>query len=477
MKKLAKTVFSLALALCLVLSLGGAAFAETYNIENGSISVESEEQGQFVSQPANNVNRVLQTTETVITGSSNSNTVTINAEAGSTANVTFDNLNISSGGDAPVSVTGAGNVNIELEGNNMLEVGDVNSGHAALEKNDATSTGTLTITDKDGDGKLTSQNTGGYGAGIGGSVGNSTSNITIEGGEIDAAGAKSAAAIGGGSAPDANSKGGSAENIRITGGKVTAGSNGTAIGAGFGGEYARNIVISGDADVTATGGSGAGIGGASNTKNVDGIVISGNATVNASSKSGAAIGGGTPNTSIGSITISDNANVTAKITRGYYGVGNEYGAPIGTGGGNGTHGKDVAPDTTKLTKNGSVTMEHAKVNNDESITTISKTTLVGTYVPGASATASVAAPVYARYYVIDGKNAEWLRDSGEELTFLLNSDKVEKVVIDGTEVEFEINPDGEVVISAELLQALDNGQHEIEFIFADGSCKTTFTIK
>lgn len=467
MKKLAKTVFSLALALCLVLSLGGAAFAETYYIEDGSITVNASESGQTVSQGETyqNTPDAAPIISNRNPGTASSNTVTINAEAGSTANVTFDDLNISSGGGAPVSVTGAGDVKIELDGNNKLKVWNVNSGHAALEKNDATSTGTLTITDKDGDGKLTSQNTGGYGAGIGGSMANSTSNITIEGGEIDAAGAKSAAAIGGGSAPNANSTGGSAENIRITGGKVTAGSNGTAIGAGFGGEYARDIVISGDADVTATGGSGAGIGGASNVKEVS-ITISGNATVKATADNAAAIGAGT-NGNVNSIVISDNAQVTAEIVDGIY-MNNEYGAPIGTGGHNGQHGKDISPDTSKLTPNGYV--KTIDIDKNEK-------TIVGSYIPAASVTASAAAPVYARYYVIDGKNAEWLRDSGEDLTFLLNSDKVEKVVIDGTEVEFEINPDGEVVIYAELLQTLDNGQHEIEFIFADGSCKTTFTMK
>lgn len=465
MKKLAKTVFSLALALCLVLSLGGAAFAETYYIEDGDIAVNASESGQTVSQGTNiNIPDAAPVISNRTPETPSSNTVTINAEAGSTANVTFDDLNINVDSVAPVQVTGEGNVNIELDHENSLCVFGDSSASAALEKNDSSSKGTLTITDTDGDGKLTARSTQGFGAGIGGSAGNSTSNITIEGGEITASAVKSAAGIGGGSAPNTNTIGGSAENIRITGGKVdaTGGDGGGAgIGSGGRGEYARDIVISGDADVTATGNGGAGIGGGYNCEETS-VTISGNAKVNATSVIGGAIGSGEGG-SVDSIVISDNAVVTAKVDTEQSTYGARRGVPFGAG-----YGKDFAPDTSKLTSNGSVkTIDRNK----------NEKTIVGTYVPGASAAVSAAAPVYARYYVIDGKNAEWLRDSGEELTFLLNSDKVEKVVIDGTEVEFEINPDGEVVISAELLQALDNGQHEIEFIFADGSCKTTFTIK
>lgn len=36
---------------------------------------------------------------------------------------------------------------------------------------------------------------------------------------------------------------------------------------------------------------------------------------------------------------------------------------------------------------------------------------------------------------------------------------------------------GEILIPSEVLEALEAGEHEIEFIFADGSCKTEFTIK
>lgn len=473
MKKLAKTVFSLALALCLVLSLGGAAFADTYYIEDGSITVNASESGQTVSQ--GDAHQNTPDAAPIISNrdseTASSNTVTINAEAGATANVTFDDLNISSGYDASVSVIGDGDVSIELDGNNSLLVGDGNSVHAALEKNDATSTGTLTITDKDGDGKLMASSTGGYGAGIGGSQYNSTSNITIEGGEINASAAKSAAGIGGGSG--GTNVGGSAENIRITGGKIdaTGGAGGGAgIGSGGRGEYARDIVISGDAEVKAGGYFSAGIGGGSDSKGTS-ITISGNAKVNASSVTGGAIGSGEGG-SVDSIVISDNAEVTAEIDTEKETYGSNCGVPFGAG-----YGKEFAPDTSKLTSKGSVKTIDSKKNEN---------TIVGAYTPPPPAPAPessgnsaevIVLPIAASYHVIDGKDAEWVKGSGEALTFRLSFHKVEKVLIDGTEVDFDINDDGDVVISADTLETLTSGNHEIRFVFPDGSCKTNITVK
>ena len=82
---------------------------------------------------------------------------------------------------------------------------------------------------------------------------------------------------------------------------------------------------------------------------------------------------------------------------------------------------------------------------------------------------------YAKYYVVEGKEQEWTKGSADGLKFELNSDKVVKVLIDGVEVEFTVE-NGEIVIAPEVLEALEAGEHEIEFIFDDGSCKTTFVI-
>lgn len=381
MKKIFKSLFSLALALCLMLSLGTAAFADNWDIANGDIAVSATESGQNVSQ--GEVSKA--DSAPVISGTSTSNTVTISAAENATANVTFDNLNISIGGTeagkSPVSVKGDGNVNIELNGDNVLKVGNAGNNHAALEKNDSDGKGTLTITDNDVNGSLNADAQG-QGAGIGSAQNNGTSNINIEGGNI------------------------------------TAGSN----------------------------------------------------------KSGAAIGSGY-NGSVGTVTISDNAQVTTNNKPLY--IAGEKSIGDGIGAGDAGNKKNFVLDTSKLTSKGSVTMETMEVDSKTGDFYLDKTTvIVGSYVPPVAAVAAASAtqPLPARYYVIIGNNSAWAAGSAEELAFKLNSDEVTKVLVDGEEVAFEISENGEVVIAAEVLEALDPGTHEIEFIFADGSCETVFNI-
>ena len=95
--------------------------------------------------------------------------------------------------------------------------------------------------------------------------------------------------------------------------------------------------------------------------------------------------------------------------------------------------------------------------------------------PAEESKTAASAPLYAKYFVIEGKNAEWTKGSNADLKFVLNSKDVVKVLIDGAEVEFTVAEDGTVTIAAAVIEALEAGTHEIEFIFADGSCKTTFT--
>ena len=119
-------------------------------------------------------------------------------------------------GKAALSVQGKGNVEIELDGDNVLKSG---YDRAGLEKN--TSTGTLTLKDdnqKDDNqkaGSLTA--TGGdYGAGIGGGDYGSGEDITIKGGTVNAAGGYGGAGIGGGYE-------GSGSNVTVSGAaQVTA---------------------------------------------------------------------------------------------------------------------------------------------------------------------------------------------------------------------------------------------------------------
>ncbi len=86
--------------------------------------------------------------------------------------------------------------------------------------------------------------------------------------------------------------------------------------------------------------------------------------------------------------------------------------------------------------------------------------------------AAASAPLYAKYFVIEGKGQQW---TDGDLEFVLNSNAVVKVLIDGVEVEFTVAEDGTVTIASAVIEALEAGTHEIQFIFADGSCMTTFT--
>ena len=121
--------------------------------------------------------------------------------------VTFDDLKIDvsdkdegddgpvHGGKAAVTVKGGHDAAIELDGKNELKSG---SGNAGLQKNEHESEGTLTIKDDKGkDGSLTAEG-GESGAGIGGGIESTGSNITIRGGTVKAVGGSSAAGIGDG---------------------------------------------------------------------------------------------------------------------------------------------------------------------------------------------------------------------------------------------------------------------------------------
>ena len=266
----------------IVVSSGIPAYAGTWDIADGDITVKAGD--------AEGTNRVTQgekdveDTDTVITGESKENTVTIDTSEGN-VDVTFDDLKIdaSDKGEAAVRVEGNGDVTIELDGDNELKSGGYNAG---LEKDGHRSEGTLTIKDDKGkDGSLTAEGGDGGGAGIGGGMESTGSNIKITGGTIEAVGGEGAAGIGGGVY-------GQGRDIEISGGKVSAtggdanenldpsrpGAAGIGDGAGTEGreidpdappsnpDNPNHIIISGDAEVEAkagasTGGKTAAIGG------------------------------------------------------------------------------------------------------------------------------------------------------------------------------------------------------------------------
>ena len=335
-QQLALRVLSTAALMAMVSSIATAAFADTYDLNKGSVTVETKENGiTYVTQKNTEINEHPDDTGVTITsgGEKTSNTITVETAKDQTTDVTLKDVNIevntSEAKTGAIEIKGDGDTNLELNGDNtVLTTNSTAEEHAAIEKADAYGTGTLTIkddvnddgsektgTDADTTGTLLA---GGYhmAAAIGGGSLSyredslaDTSNITITGGDITAvAGNDSAAAIGGGSD-------GTGKNIRIEGNAhVTAlAKSGAGIGGGTGG--GNSVTITDDAVVNARSYFDAAIGGGddagrSNSPNT--ITISGNATVTAESDESSAIGDGRyGNASDLTINIEKNANVTA----------------------------------------------------------------------------------------------------------------------------------------------------------------------
>ena len=191
----------------IVVSSGIPAYAARWDIAKGDITVKAGDEG--TNRVTQGEKENVEDTDTVITGESDKNTVTIDTSKGD-VDVTFDDLKIDVSdetegdvsGDGPareskaaVTVQGDHDAAIELDGDNELKSGSYKAG---LEKNGNESEGTLTIKDDKGrDGSLTAEG-GEGGAGIGGGKESTGSNITIRGGTIEAVGGSNAAGIGDG---------------------------------------------------------------------------------------------------------------------------------------------------------------------------------------------------------------------------------------------------------------------------------------
>ena len=330
-KQLALRVLSTAALMAMVSSIATAAFADTYDLNKGSVDILAEGGKQYITQWEDKDNNlcvkdgegidirdredsdIILTTKDKATGETKttSNTVTIDAKDGNTANVTLQDVDIEQSGSywdsdpAPIEIKGDGDTNLELNGDNTVLSGK--SKHAGIEKADVNGTGTLTIKDdKNDDGSVKKKDKNGN------AVGGDT-------GTLLAGGCGRGAGIGGGSyqgnyyLKDKKDEV-STSNITITGGKITA-SGGSTGGAGIGGGVhgdASNIRIEGNADVTAFGSHGAAIGsGTDSTGNSD-ITITDHATVDAASEDGCAIGDGESADGKVTVTISGNASVNAE---------------------------------------------------------------------------------------------------------------------------------------------------------------------
>lgn len=363
-----KRLISGIIALVLIMGMPVSAFAADWYLEDGDITVSADNSGQTVSQGggaavADDAPVISQRDSSAATDS----TITISTSDGATANVTIEDVNISSDGDA-IDV-GDSSANIRLEGDNKIfsesgsgihvSGGDVTiTGSGSLEagsKNDNNNnaaigshenedmSGNIHIT---GDATVTIKNDTGYGdgAGIGsGNNGDMSGSITIDGNaSVDSFSDYDGAGIGSGDGGEMSG------DITIGGNaQVTAVSecDGAGIGAGWRSDMSGNITIGDNARVTAWGdSSGAGIG-SGYKGNVSGtITIGGNAQVTAGSNdNGAGIGGGEKGsiTSTGRIIIRDSAKVTA--------IGEDEGTGIGPGEDKEMNGLIIIQDNAQVT--------------------------------------------------------------------------------------------------------------------------------
>lgn len=367
-RKLLTRLVSLAL---IAVFLPTVAMADTWYLEDGSITVSATESGQNVSQGGVTKEDSAPVIRNRDSSASTTNNVTIRADTGATANVTLEDTNIDTtggagpngAGDAAVRTEGAGNVNLNVELDNTLQSGNL---HAGVEKGNG---GNLTIGSESGSGQLVAVG-GRCGAGIGSedrlaSGDYNVGNITITGGDIFATGNGGGAGIGGGWYCGAS-------DITITGGNVTAVGKeddpNRIGGAGIGGGgYQHSIVGKGTnikitgGRVTAVGGNfSAGIGGSIGS-NGENITISDAEVIAIGGTCAAGIGGGCRlgNGIVGqgtNISISGNANVKAAggVTDGEDGAGAAIGAGGSHQGGTLIDAQEGAADTSGLSPDGSV---------------------------------------------------------------------------------------------------------------------------
>ena len=260
------------LTAAMLTTLAAPAFADTWCIENGNITVKAgDTKGTNKVSQGSIIDKV--DTNTVITNNNkntaSSNTVTIEAkDKDDKVEVKLDNVNIdtSKQNKAAVSVTGSGDTTIELDGDNKLKSG---SAHAGLEHNKTDTSGELTIQDNNKDGGSLKATGGQFGAGIGG-AGVNDAQVKITGGKITATGGEFGAGIGGGY--------GAKNNSNSTGNQITIRSNenGSPTVNAVGGGTKKGI-----ADI-----GGAGIGTGSKSDANTAITLEGKVTIKATAGKG-----------------------------------------------------------------------------------------------------------------------------------------------------------------------------------------------
>ena len=231
-------------------TLAAPAFAETWYIENGDITVKaSGTEGKNTVSQGNK--KDVEDTNTIITNQNkdkaSSNTVTIDA-GNDKVEVTLDNVNIKT--DSGSALTSKGDVTLALNGDNHLTGGISGTGNYG--RNGIASTGSLTISGGEND-SLTAQGGSGADGSYGGHGIYSNGSLTISGGTVKATGGNGDYSGGDGIS--------SSDRVAISGGTVNA--NGGDSKDGYGGNgisSSSGVAISGGT-VTANGGSGNSSGG------------------------------------------------------------------------------------------------------------------------------------------------------------------------------------------------------------------------
>ena len=311
------------LTAAMLITLSAPAFAGTWCIDEGNITVKAgDTKGKNTVSQGNK--KDVEDTNTIITGTSNENTVTIDTSKGN-VDVTFDDLNIdaSSRKEAAMSVTGSGNTTIKLDGDNHLTGGNGSSGIDSI--------GSLTIYGGEND-SLTAK--GGSGADGSGGDGIHSGSLTIYGGTVNA---------NGGNCGDGNySDGGSgirisSRSLTIYDGKVNAkggnGGDGNYSDGGSGIRISSRSLTIYDGKVNAKGGNGGdgnySDGGSGISSNGSLTVSGGTVTANGGNGGSGGGNGGDGITSNGGVTISSGSTVTANGGRGEDGSG---GSGISNGG-------------------------------------------------------------------------------------------------------------------------------------------------
>jgi len=303
------------LTAAMLTTLAAPAFAGTWYIEDGDITVKAGET-KGTNKVSQGANQEVEDTDTIITnrneGTASSNTVTIDANGkNDKVEVTLKDVNIDTSSRNKAAVS-EGDTNIKLNGDNALKSDIYRSGIYG--------SGSLTISG----GTVTANGDDG-GSGI-----SSSGNLTISGGTVTANGDDGGRGI--------YSRGG----VTISGGStVTAkGGSGTNSSGGYGICSSGGVTISCGSTVTANGGNGGSLGGGSGIYSNGSVTISGG-TVNANGGDGQdGYGGDGIRSSSGGVTIS-GGTVTAN-----------GGNSTNSSGGYGISSLDVAISSGTVTANG-----------------------------------------------------------------------------------------------------------------------------